>query len=66
MVQLQAADYLAYEIRKFIVDHPKIKAGEREFRKSLGALPGNSVRREFISQHRLISLCEKFRFKKRS
>ena len=35
VIQLQAADYLAYEIRKLLMDVDIIKAGEREIRKVL-------------------------------
>lgn len=58
VIQLQAADYLAYEIRKFIADHPKLKTGERQFRRSLGALPGYKVQRVFIDEQKLVNLCE--------
>jgi hypothetical protein len=58
LVQIQAADYLAYEIRKFIVDHPLIKAGTRQFRASLGALPSDKVDRAFVTGAKLERLCQ--------
>ena len=38
LIQLQAADYLAYEMRKYIVDNPRYMTGERIPRKSLLSL----------------------------
>lgn len=66
IIQLQAADYLAYEIRKFIADHPRLRSGERTFRKSLGALPGDRVGRFFIDSRKLVNLCELLHVKRRT
>jgi hypothetical protein len=41
IVPLQAADFLAYESRKLLVDREKLKNGSRKFRKSLLALSKN-------------------------
>lgn len=38
MVQLQAADFFAYELRKAVVDHPDLYTRPEEFRKSFQAL----------------------------
>jgi len=66
LVQLQAADYLAYEIRKFIRDHPFHKQGSRFPRKSLGALTPTKVRRMFATADRLANLCLSFGVKPRA
>jgi hypothetical protein len=60
VVQLQAADYLAYEIRKYVHDHPN-----RPARASLAALTGVEVDRRFLSYERLIKVCEDLKFKRR-
>lgn len=65
LVQLQAADYLAYEIRKFVVDHPLIKAGTRGFRASLGALPNEKIDKAFITGAKLEQLCKLANIKRR-
>ena len=39
VVQLQAADYLAYELSKFTREHQSIKADPSKFRASVGILP---------------------------
>ena len=55
VVQLQAADYLAYELRKYAVDfHTK---GIRLPRKSLVALTGVPARPRFIDRYWLARLC---------
>lgn len=65
VVQLQAADYLAYEIIKFARDHPRYKRGERFPRASLGALTQTHVFRRFISLERLRAFCRALHIKKR-
>ncbi len=55
LVQLQAADYLAYEIRKYIKDHPKYRSGKSFPRGSLRALTATAVRRRFWNVERLQS-----------
>jgi hypothetical protein len=56
LVQLQAADFLAYEIRKFVADHPKMKLGERGPRASLGLLTAIKTDRRFYDYNRLMVL----------
>src|SRR5204863_9101411 len=66
IVQLQAADYLAYEIGKFARDHQLIMSGSRNFRMSLGMLPENKVKQMFFSTERLKHVCSKMmRLKRR-
>ncbi len=65
VVQLQAADYLAYEIRKYILDHPKYRSGERQPRGSLGALTGVEVDRRFLRASEIVRLCEAWKLKRR-
>jgi len=58
LVQLQAADFLAYEIRKFVQDHPKYKTGERNPRISLGLLTHTPADIRLYGYDRLVSLCQ--------
>jgi hypothetical protein len=55
VVQLQAGDYLAYELRKFAVDYHTSRKGK--VRKSLIALTGVPVRPRFVDRYRLGELC---------
>jgi hypothetical protein len=57
VVQLQAADFLAYEIRKFFLDHPKYKSGERRPRVSLGMLRDTPADIKLYGYERLSALC---------
>jgi len=57
MVQLQAADYFAYELRKAIVDHSS-DAKPEEFRKSFQAIMDVSVDQGNYREFELIDLCE--------
>ena len=65
LVQLQAADYIAYEARKFVVDHELIKQGLRGARKSLGAITRVPLDMSSWGEQRLITVCEKANFGKR-
>lgn len=56
-VQLQAADYLAYEISKFTREHQNIKADPSKFRASLGILPEKKVKRMFFTEQKMEILC---------
>lgn len=59
MVQLQAADYFAYELRKAIVDHPYDPHRKpEEFRKSFQAIMDVSVDQGNYRESELIELCE--------
>src|SRR6185369_10427269 len=64
-VQLQAADYIAYEARKFVVDHELIKKGLRGARKSLGALTKVPLGISSWGEQRLMRVCEMANFGKR-
>jgi hypothetical protein len=66
LVQLQAADYLAYEMSKFATDHRAIKAGLRNFRISLGVLPEKKVKRFFFTTRKLVGLCLMLNINKRA
>jgi hypothetical protein len=57
IVELQAADFLAYEIRKFFVDHPKYKSGERIPRTSLLMLRETPADIRLYGHERLSELC---------
>lgn len=66
VIQLQAADYLAYEIRKYVKDHSAYKRGERFPRASLGALTATDVHRRFWNLERLLPLCGRLGLKKKT
>jgi uncharacterized protein DUF3800 len=57
-IQLQAADFLAYEARKFTVDYPKYQTKQRSIRKSLYALAEIETHHTVISYESLIHLCK--------
>ncbi len=59
IVQLQSADFLAYELRKLFCDMPVIRSGERPVRKSLIALPGYNLDRKFFDLNDVMSFCER-------
>lgn len=65
VVQLQAADYLAYEISKFARDHQAIKANPSKFRASLGILPERIVKRMFFTSRKMGLMCNMLRIKRR-
>ena len=56
-VQLQAADYLAYEISKFTREHQNIKADPSRFRASLGILPEKKVKKMFFTESKMDIMC---------
>ena len=56
-VQLQAADYLAYEISKFTREHQNIKADPSKFRASLGILPEKKVKKMFFTESKMEIMC---------
>ena len=58
VVQLQAADYLAYEISKFTREHQAIKADPSKFRASLGILPERKVKKTFFTGTKMGILCD--------
>jgi hypothetical protein len=58
VIQLQAADYLGYEIRKLLMDVDIIKTGERTFRRSLLALRGIQIDRCLYTSERIETMCK--------
>jgi hypothetical protein len=60
VVQLQAADYLAYEIRKYIVDHPLYKSGQRIPRASLRQFGQKAPDTKFMTEERMLRACQWF------
>lgn len=65
MVQLQAADYLAYELSKFARDLQAIKANPSRFRASLGILPQGKVKRMFFTSTKFDIMCKMLKIKRR-
>jgi hypothetical protein len=65
VIQLQAADYLAYEMRKLLVDYELIKQGGRQTRMSLRALVGVPLDRALVTPARLQTICRLARIEKR-
>jgi hypothetical protein len=58
LVQLQAADFLAWEVRKYAIDHPLIRSGIRSPRFSLRMFGERRPETCFFSEERLVRLCE--------
>jgi hypothetical protein len=59
IVQLQAADYLAYEMRKLLIDHELVKQGQRDVRTSLKALTGVPLDKALMTTGRLELICKR-------
>jgi len=57
MVQLQAADFLAYEMRKAVVDHRDPFTKPKEFRKSFQAFFSCDVEQGNYREEQLTELC---------
>jgi hypothetical protein len=65
MVQLQSADFLAYEIGKYIKDHPLIRSGRQGARVSLGIFGQKRPDTMFFTEARLMTRCEELGIEKR-
>jgi hypothetical protein len=63
LVQLQAADFLAWEVRKYAVDHALIRSGVRSPRFSLRQFGERTPETCFFSEERLVRLCERLGIK---
>ena len=66
LVQLQAADFLAYEWGKFGSDGRELMRGTRQIRNSMNALPANKVRRIFLTSRHLALFCQGLNIPKRT
>ena len=66
VIQLQAADYLAYEMRKWVADLPKYRTGERQPRISLGLLSPIPHMWIFEDDAHLEGVCRRAGIKRRS
>lgn len=66
LIQLQAADFSAYEWGKFGSDGRKLMQGTRKVRNSMNALPANKVRRLFITSGHLTLFCRGLNIPKRT
>jgi hypothetical protein len=63
LVHLQAADYLAYEIRKYIQEQGSSK---RQTRTSLVVLTGVDIDRYFLGYERMARVCQELRLERRN
>lgn len=66
LVQLQAADFLAYEVRKFAVDHALIRSGRRSPRFSLGMFAQKRPETLFFTEEKLVRICENLGISRRN
>lgn len=66
LVQLQAADFLAYEVRKYAVDHALIRSGQRTPRFSLAMLGQKQPETCFFTEERLICMCKNLGLRRRN
>ena len=57
LVQLQAADYLAYEFGKFAKDFRQIETGKKRMRASLGVLPKEKIKWHFLQAQHIALIC---------
>jgi len=64
-VQIQAADFLAYELRKYAVDHALIRTGRRTPRKPLEMFGQKRPDTKFFTEQRLLEQCEAFGIERR-
>jgi hypothetical protein len=65
-IQIQAADFLAYEVRKFIADHPKIRTGDREARESFRMFGKKKPDTKLMSEERIIATCKRYGIQRRT
>jgi hypothetical protein len=65
-VQIQAADFLAYEVSKYIKDHALIRSGSRKGRESLRLFGQKRPEMLFFDEQRLTALCTHFRISPRA
>jgi hypothetical protein len=66
LVQIQAADFLTYEVGKFIRDHPLYRNGRRDARISLGIFGQKRPDTKFFNEQRLLGHCQRFAIKRRA
>ena len=65
VVQLQAADFLAYELRKFWVDHPLYRSGERIPRESFRQFGQKKPDVKLMDMVRVLATCRRYGVKPR-
>ena len=65
VIQLQAADFLAYEVRKFWVDHPLYRSGQRIPRKSMLQFGRSKPDTKLMSEERILRTCKRYGIEKR-
>ena len=64
IVQIQAADFLAYEVRKYIVGHALIRSGQRLPRAPLWMFGQRRPDRKFFNEQRFVDHCHEFGIEK--
>ncbi len=60
LIQLQAADFLAYELRKFWADYPKYRSGERIPRESFRKFGARKPDVRLMTQERAVAICQRY------
>jgi hypothetical protein len=65
-VQIQAADFLAYEVRKYWIDHPLYRTGQRSPRMSLRQFGQRQPETKFMNERRMFTACQKFGIERRN
>jgi hypothetical protein len=65
VVQLQAADFLAWEVRKYAIDHALIRGGVRSPRFTLRMFAERRPETCFFTEEKLVRLCARLGIKRR-
>jgi len=65
VVQIQASDFLAYEVSKYVKDHTLIRAGVRKGRESLKIFGQKKPDMFFFNERRVIGFCKHFKINPR-
>jgi hypothetical protein len=60
VVQIQAADFLAYELRKFIIDHPQFRTRQKNPRLSLQMFGTKKPDTKLMTEQRMEAICARY------
>ena len=66
VIQIQAADFLAYEVRKFYIDHPLYRNGQRVPRMSMRQFGKKKPDTKLMSEERITNTCKRYSVEQRS